>query len=231
MEVRAMITDFDGPINDSFREGLRRIEVLCGINNIQFTREKRRRLVEQWGIPGAKLMEVGLGIPESEAIRIYKQWEVYDLIHPISLVPGVVQTLNDNRLQGIKNTLLTSRNRDNVIPILDKHGILRDFSVVQTKQDWPASKLDQGGNPDPTVFDYTLQALQENFGITKEECVFVGDTPADVECSLAAGIEMVVVLTGPYWIAHFTNYPRLKISNILPSIDYFSEWLERYSEV
>lgn len=230
MKVRAMISDFDGPINDSFREGLRRIEVLCGINNVPFTREARMRLVEHWGIPGAKLIEVSLGIPESEAIRVYKQWEVYDLIHPIPLVPGAAQTLNDNRLRGIKNTLLTSRNRDNVIPILDKHGILHDFSVVQTKQDWPASKLDKDGRPNPAVFDYTLQALSENFGIARRECVFVGDTPADVECGLAAGLEMIVVLTGPYWLAHFTNYPRLKVQNILPSIDYFSEWLERYSE-
>jgi len=102
--------------------------------------------------------------------------------------------------------------------------------VIQTKQDWPIGKTDKDGRPNPAVFDYTLQALRENFGIAREECVFVGDTPADVECGLAAGIEMVVVLTGPYWIAHFTNYPRLKMQNILPSVDYFPEWLDRYAE-
>ena len=230
MLVKAVLFDFDGPINDSFREGLRRIEVLCGINGLEFNREKRRNLLRYWGLPGVKLLQLGLGIPEDEAVRVYQQWEIYDLVYLVPLVPGSREMLIHNRLAGIVNTLITSRNRDNVLPILEKHGIRDYFSVIQTKQDWPIGKFDPtSGVPNPKVFDYALKVLQ-NLGIGKEECVFVGDTPSDVECGLAAGIEMVVVLTGPYWMEHFINYPRLKPQNILPSVDYFSEWLDKYAE-
>ena len=39
MIIKAIIYDFDGPVNDSFREGLRRIKWLCAVNEVRYTRE------------------------------------------------------------------------------------------------------------------------------------------------------------------------------------------------
>jgi len=105
MKIRVAIFDFDGPINDSFREGLRRIEVLCGINKIEFNREKRQRLIRIWGESGIGLLEEGLGISNDLAREIYSQWEVWDLIMPIPLIPGARETLYWNRKNKILNTL------------------------------------------------------------------------------------------------------------------------------
>ena len=97
MKISAVIFDFDGPINDSFREGLRRIEVLCGINKIEFNREKRQALIKLWGKPGVILLQEGLGISKELAETIYQQWEVWDLIYPVPLIPGALETLRNNR--------------------------------------------------------------------------------------------------------------------------------------
>ncbi len=222
MKIQAVIFDFDGPINDSFREGLRRIEVLCGINKIEFNREKRQRLIRLWGKPGIELLEEGLGISKELAEKIYSQWEVWDFISPIPLIPGARETLRWNRKQKILNILLTSRNKQNIGDIFEKLGLDEEFSVISTRQDCEFKK------PDPRVFNYIMGKLT-GLGIGKESCMFIGDTPEDITCGLAAGIETLVVMTGPYWLEHILQYP-VKPQNVLPSVDYLPEWIEKYRE-
>lgn len=221
MKIQAVIFDFDGPINDSFREGLRRIEVLCGINKIEFNRERRQRLIRLWGKPGIGLLEEGLGISNELAREIYPQWEVWDLIVPIPLILGAREMLYWNRKNKILNTLLTSRNKKNIREIFEKLDLGDDFAVISTRQDTEFNK------PDSRVFDFTLKELAEKFSISKEECIFIGDTPEDITCGLTAGIETLVVMTGPYWLEHILQYP-IKPQNVLPSVDYLPEWIEKY---
>lgn len=220
MEIRAAIFDFDGPINDSFREGLRRIEVLCGINGVEFNREIRQRLTKIWGKPGIALLEEGLGISRGLAETIYPQWEIWDFISPIPLIPGARETLRWNRKHGISNALLTSRNKQNISDIFDKLDLDEEFSVISTRQDCEFKK------PDPGVFSYIMTELTK-LGMSKESCIFIGDTPEDITCGLTAGIETIVVMTGPYWLEHILQYP-VKPQNILPSVDYLPEWIEKH---
>lgn len=220
MKIRAVIFDFDGPINDSFREGLRRIEVLAGINQLGFSRKKRQNLIKLWGKPGIDLLQDGLEISRGLAEKIYPQWEAWDLIDPIPLVPGAREALRWNRQRKILNTLLTSRHEKNISDIFDKLDLTDEFKVIQTGQQGLFRK------PDPQVFDHTLACLEEGFGILKNECVFIGDTPEDILCGTQAGIEVVVVMTGPYWLEHILKYP-VKPQNVMPSIDYLPEWIEK----
>lgn len=223
MIIECGIYDFDGPINDSFREGLRRIEVLCGLNKVPFNRETRQRLIRLWGKPGAELLERGLGVSRKLAKKIYREWEIYDLIYPIPLIPGSRETLSYARKNGIKNALLTSRNRRNIYDIFEKLDLAREFDVISTRQDCRFKK------PDPRVFQFILGQLKRKFGITKDRCIFVGDTPEDITCGLAAEIETLVVLTGPYWVEDIQKFP-IKPGNILPSIDYLPEWLVKHRD-
>ncbi len=220
MKIQAVIFDFDGPINDSFREGLRRIEVLCGINKIEFDREVRQRLIRLWGKPGVGLLEEGLGISKELAEKIYPQWEIWDFISPIPLIPGARETLRWNRKQKILNIILTSRNKQNIRDIFEKLGLGEEFAIISTGQDCEFKK------PDPRVFGHITSELAK-LGIGKDGCVFIGDTPEDISCGLAAGIETLVVLTGPYWLEHILQYP-LKPQNVLPSVDYLPEWIEKH---
>lgn len=223
MKIKAAIFDFDGPLNDSFREGLRRIEILCGINKIPYTKEERKRLVKFWGLPGVELLQKGLNINKELAEVVYPQWEVFDLVNPIPLINGAREALRWNRNRKILNTLLTSRNKQNIDDIFEKLDLHREFSLLSTRQDTQFKK------PDPRVFDHTLKELKEKFGVEKEECVFIGDTPEDIKCGNAAGVETVVVMTGPYWLEHLITFP-VKPQNIIPSVDYFDEWVEKYQD-
>ncbi|OGN13319.1 MAG: hypothetical protein A3C71_01510 [Candidatus Yanofskybacteria bacterium RIFCSPHIGHO2_02_FULL_43_15c] len=222
MKIKAVIFDFDGPINDSFREGLRRIEVLAGMNQVEFNRNKRQNLIKLWGKPGVELLQGGLEIERELAEKIYSQWEVWDLVDPIPLVPGAREALRWNRKNDILNTLLTSRNQKNISDIFDKLDLMEEFAVIQTRQD------SQFRKPDPQVFSYTLDRLKREFGVAREECIFVGDTPEDILCGMSV-IETLVVMTGPYWLEHILQYP-VKPQNVMPSVDYLSEWIEKNSD-
>lgn len=223
MIIQAVIFDFDGPINDSFREGLRRIKTLCAIHDIRFTRKERSKLADLWGIPGVELLQQGLDISPELAAAAYKEWERLDLRDPVPLVPGAKDVLFWLRQNGFASALLTTRNRENIMEIFERLDLVREFKVISTKQDVSHRK------PDPRAFDFVLEKLQENCGISKKQCVFVGDTPADIEAGKGVDIETLVVQTGPYLLKHAIEHP-IKLENILRSIDDLPEWMMEHHE-
>lgn len=223
MHVRAVIFDFDGPICDSFREGIRRIKLLCAIHDVHFGREERRRLTELWGLPGKELLEQGVRVSPHLLDVIYKEWERLDLHEPVPLVPSAKEVLYWLRKNNFVSTILTTRNKENLMEIFDRMDLVREFGVISARQDTTHHK------PDPKAFRYTLETLEERFNIPKEQCIFVGDTPTDIVAGLAADIETLVVQTGPYLLKHVENHP-IKLQNLLNSIDDLPGWLEENHE-
>lgn len=222
LNVRATIFDLDGPILDSFREGLRRIKIIAAIYDIPFEREHYKKLSELWGLPGIELLVQGLDLGEEFAKTIfYPAWERLDLNQPIPLVPRTREVLGWLRRNKIVTALLTSRHKEHVTDMFDRLDLSRDFSIISTKFDTPYRK------PDPRVFYYTLEELKDKFQIDKNECLFVGDTPADVDAGGAADIETLLVQTGPYLLKHAEKLP-LSLANILNSIDDLPGWIEEH---
>ncbi len=224
MKIRAVIFDLDGPILDSFREGLRQIKIICAIHCIPFERSHFKNLQKLWGLPGVELLVQGLGISEKFSKGIlYPAWERLDIAQPVPLVPRTREVLAWLRLSGIKATILTSREGPHVKEKFERIDLDREFAVVSTKFDTKYRK------PDPRVFGHTLEELKDKFQIEKEECVFVGDTPADIDAGRQVGIETLLVQTGPYLLKHASEL-LLPLSNILNSIDDLPGWIEEHHE-
>jgi len=222
MLLKAVLTDLDGVLLDSFREGLRKIQYICAIHDIPFGRDTRTRLFDKWGIPGAELLSYGLDINMALAERMYAAWEKFDKVSPPPLIPGAREVLVWLRKNGFKTALITSRNRENLMEVLDQIDVSREFTVITAKGDCPYHK------PDPRVFRFALEHLQEQ-GVEKGNCVFIGDTPSDTVAGRAAEIETLVVQTGPYMIEHVEQYP-MKLQNVLKSIDDLPFWIEKHHD-
>ncbi|MBM3261127.1 HAD family hydrolase [Candidatus Kaiserbacteria bacterium] len=223
MDIQAVICDCDGPILDSFREGLRRIKILCAFHDVPYGLAERRRLTEAWGAPGVVLLEKGLGISAELAKAMYERWEKFDLSEPVPHVPGAREVLYWLRRNDIKAVLLTSRNRENITAIFDRMDFLREFAFLSTRDDFYYAK------PDPRAFRYALETLRSDLGIHREQCIFVGDTPADILGGAQASLTTVVVQTGPYMLEHTKQYP-IALENIISSIDELPAWMEKHHE-
>lgn len=220
MHLKSVIFDLDGVILDSFREGLRRIRIIASFNELTFDRAVRQKLTQMWGLPGAVLLERAFDTNQTLSEAMYKQWERMDTDDPVQLIPGTRDALVWLRRNSFVKCLLTSRNRQNVLDVLDRVDLIREFDIIATKTDSPFHK------PDPRVFNYTLSELSER-GISREECIFVGDTPSDILAGQDASIKTLVVQTGPYLLKHATEYP-IPLGDILQSIDDLPFWIDEH---
>ena len=71
------------------------------------------------------------------------------------------------------------------------------------------------------VFEKTNQAY--GYEVDPNDCVIIGDTPADVECARAHGMQVVAVSTGRYSAEELADHrPDLLVNSLAPSHDLLS---------
>jgi len=112
----------------------------------------------------------------------------YRRIYPLrdhastSAYPGVAEVLA--KLGGRKSTA-TTKGTPTTRLVLERFGLLPYFDHVQGTDGFPAK-------PDPTVIFKALAGL----GATPPDCLFVGDSPADIEAAHRAGVKSCAVTYG-----------------------------------
>ena len=114
--------------------------------------------------------------------------------------PGVSEALA--ALPGRKSTA-TTKGTPTTRSVLEMFGLLPYFDHVQGTDGFPAK-------PEPDVIFASLKI----FGARPEECLLIGDAPADMQAGRRAGVKTCAVLYGygrreelaawepDYWIAH-----------------------------
>ena len=142
----------------------------------------------------------------------------------VGLIPGAREVLWWLRRNGFKSGLITSRHRPNLLEILDRLDLEREFSVVTAREDaGPYHK------PDPRVFRHALETLKERHGVEESACIFIGDTPSDTVAGHEARLTTLVVQTGPYLLEHINQFP-IDLGNVLKSIDDLPFWIEKHHD-
>jgi HAD superfamily hydrolase (TIGR01509 family) len=96
--------------------------------------------------------------------------------------PGIAQALS--ALPGRKSTA-TTKGTPATRAVLEMFGLLPCFDRVQGTDGFPAK-------PEPNV----ILASLEIFGVKPEDCLFVGDSPTDMEAGRRAGVKTCAVLWG-----------------------------------
>lgn len=226
-----VIFDFDGPILDSFEEGLRRLGQVLARCGITLGDEERFRIRTLWGKPGRMMLQEALDMSVSLADEVYREWVELDNRVPPPLVRGAKETLEQLSAEGTLLTMLTSRHREELERPLAHHQLKDFFTLIQT--------ADRGGfhKPDYRVFWWMFRMLATKLQ-GGEHIVFVGDTLADLEAGVGAGIDTVLVATGP----HDPEFVRMYGSNesvrdyfirhpdrFLSSIAEFPWWLTKHT--
>jgi HAD superfamily hydrolase (TIGR01509 family) len=126
------------------------------------------------------------GIPQEHWDKADTLWRTHYAKHPSKLVPGarrVLTQLSRNHDLG----LVTSGDRDRVTRQLRAFALTRAFRVRVCGGDTVEKK------PDPAPLRMALLKMKLKPG----ECIYVGDTPEDLQMARAAGMRAVAVL-GPF---------------------------------
>lgn len=92
--------------------------------------------------------------------------------------PHVLETLQRAREYGVKQAIVTNKERRFTERVLERHGLADAFDLIICGDSLAVKK------PDPSVIDYCLSQL----GATRGEALFIGDSEIDVSTARAAGV-------------------------------------------
>ena len=164
----------DGTLLDS--EGLSSKATDFGVHSItgrHLTEEENRSLT---GKPVKKVLQEWF---PDKSHSIYEAGIGYyrSRIGEILSYPGINKLL-DNLRSKYKMAIVTSTHREQAMEILSKVGLLEYFSFIIGQDDTVMNK------PDPEPVLLAINRL----GVSREDCIFVGDQPYDIIAAHGAGI-------------------------------------------
>jgi len=184
--IKGVVFDFDGTLVDSMKmiyETLNNALGKRGLPTIELD-----LLGRMAGRPISDIIGVKVHVPEStiEAIEkdVFRAYVRYCRTN-CQLLPNVEKILKNLKSKGIRLGLFTTTPRKPLEIVAKKLALTDYFDVMLAKED-----VRNKPNPDG------LEQIIREFGINKDECLYVGDSPIDVLTGKAAGVKTIAVTTG-----------------------------------
>jgi HAD superfamily hydrolase (TIGR01549 family) len=162
--VRAIIFDLDGTITEPFFD----FDAIRAEMGLAKDAGPVLEAIDKMGPEQRKNAEKILGFHEQLAVE------------KSQINPGVRETLNKLRKNGIKIGILTRNTKDNVSAVAEKHGLFFDAAIG--REDGPVK---------PDAFG--VIELCNTFGVLPSQTLVVGDYLFDLVCAKAAGAVAVLL--------------------------------------
>lgn len=187
--VKVVVFDWDGTLLDSYHADKCAYEKMFESLGIQWS----TRQLEKHYSPNWHRVYRAAGIPRSRWEEADRLWQRHYRSQNPALMPGARRVL-ERLLRHYRLGLVTSGNGARVRKQLRKFGFTRHFAACVFAEDLRRRK------PHPAPLRLALQRLKVKPGV----CVYVGDSPADVEMARRTGARAIGVF-GP-----FPNRTRLR---------------------
>ena len=180
--LAAVLFDWDGTLIDSYHADSQAYLALF------------REVGVPWGLPELERhyspnwygVYRAAGIPKARWPDADRLWRAYYAKHSPKLMSGARRVIAQLARRH-KLGLVTSGDRNRVMGQLRGFGLLRVLRTLVCGGDLQEKK------PHPAPLQMALRQM----AIEPAECVYVGDTPEDVEMARAAGVRAIAVL-GPF---------------------------------
>ena len=188
MQTLAVIFDLDGTLLDTLDD------ITDSVNHTlrQFgyplrTREEIRRFV---GNGAVKLIERALphAVEPARFQTVYRAYDAYYTAHRQDRTrpyPGACELLRELRARAIRTAVLSNK-QDNAVRPLCAHYFPDLLDAATGPADGRRTK------PAPDGVEYLMHLL----GVTAQQTLYVGDSQADVQTGLNAGVRTVAALWG-----------------------------------
>ena len=189
--MKACIFDLDGTLTDSLESLAYSVKAtLREMDLPEITTDECRRFVGD----GARcLMERSLRATGEENVkRIEEAMEIYGRIfdenctYHVTPYEGICQILSDLKKEGVKLAVLSNKPDQQTVKVV--HEIFGEdvFDYAQGQIENIKRKPEPDG----------IYCLLEKMNVTKEECLYVGDSEVDVKTGKNAGLKTICVLWG-----------------------------------
>jgi HAD superfamily hydrolase (TIGR01509 family) len=177
--LAGVLFDWDGTLLDSYHADTQAYLAMFREIGLNWgTKELEKHYCPDW-----YTVYRAAGIPKERWEEADGIWRRYYAKHPSKLITGarrVLQCLACRYILG----LVTSGDRARVTRQLREFALTRVFRARVCGGDTPQKK------PNPAPLRLALRQMR----MKAEECVYVGDTPEDVEMARAAGMLVIAVL-------------------------------------
>ena len=188
---KACIFDLDGTLTDTLESLTYSVNTtLRELQLGQITPEQCKAFV---GSGARRLIERSLqAAGDSEAKRIEEAMEVYGRIfkkyctYHVAPYDGIVDMLRELKEQGVQLAVLSNKPHPQTQDVVATFFDEGTFSRVYGQQEGVPRK------PDPIA----LHMLLEELGVSREECLYIGDSDVDMQTGCAAGVPTVGVTWG-----------------------------------
>jgi phosphoglycolate phosphatase len=174
MSKKLIIFDLDGVLIDS-RENMR--DAWEAVINITKTNVKFEQYFEQIGRPFFDILEVLNLSHQAQQIEEIFRTTSANKMSQINFYSGVLNTLNELIHEGLKLSVVTSKDKLRTDAVLSRLPFI--FDDVQTPNGFSR------GKPAP---DHLLLSMA-NTQVDPSESIYIGDMNVDFEASIRAGID------------------------------------------
>lgn len=185
-DIRAVLFDLDGTLIDT-------VELI----RVSFRYATRTVLGEE--LPDEVTM-AGVGQPlaqqfrdmapqhANELLRVYREFNHAHHDELAKEYPGTQETLRELARRGVPMGIVTSKGTTAATMGIQRFGLGGFMSVVVTADDVPRHK------PDPLPLEFAAGLL----GVGMGYCVYLGDSPHDMQAALSANAVAVAALWGAF---------------------------------
>jgi pyrophosphatase PpaX len=125
---------------------------------------------------------------EDELLRVYREFNMAHHDDFARAYPGTREVLEDLRARGVRMGVVTSKGTAAATLGLATFGLADFFEVVVTADDVSVHK------PDPHPLRHAADAM----GVELRYCVYLGDSPHDMQAALGGGAVPVAALWGAF---------------------------------
>lgn len=203
MKFKALLTDLDGtlvhsqdPICDALEESFRHVGAVP---------PGKDAILGMFGLPVEVMLTTLSDVAETETERIeefiaeYKRQYPAKMVHA-RLIDHAMDALAAARQADFPICLITSERRQNARFILHALGLDRYIGYLISRDDVTRFKPD----PEP------LLKAAELVGCRPDACIYIGESPFDIQAGVAAGVYTVAVPSG--------NWPAESLTECNPDI-------------
>lgn len=180
--VKAIITDFDGTLVDTFEANLRAYQKAFQEVGLNLTAERYR---ECFGYRYDRFMQE-MGVTDktiADSIKELKKKyypEYFEYLKPnialINLIAGI-------KKMGGKTAIASTARKENLMNVISYLGIAHHFDLIFAGIDV------KKGKPDPEIYLKSMAAL----GVTPDETVIFEDSQVGIDAAKASGASYMIV--------------------------------------